>query len=82
MNKTGPRIELCGATDSIFSHELQKEFLFFVFYHLFSMVLQHVQKLLSCVKGSEIAGMGFRNLFKSLKGEEGFFESIACESGK
>ena len=34
------------------------------------------------VRGKEIAEMGFRNLSKSLKGEEGFFKLNSCKSGK
>ena len=71
MNKRGSRIEPCGATDSIFSHELQKEFIFALCF--LSVVLYG---LVTCskatfpclaVKGSEIAGMGFRSLSKSSK---------------
>ena len=34
------------------------------------------------IRGKEIAEMGFRNLSKSLKGEEGFFKLNSCKSGK
>ena len=76
MNKSGPRIETCGATDSIFSHELQKEFIFPLFFlsvALYGLVTcsKAVFQFLT-IKGKEIAGMSFRNLSKSLKGEEDF----------
>ena len=86
MNKSGPRIETCGATDSIFSHELQKEVIFPLFF--LSVVLYG---LVTCSKatfpclterGKEIAGMGFRNLSEASKGEEDFFKSNACKYGK
>ena len=85
-NKGGPRIELCGATDSIFSHELQKEFIFalcFLSVVVYGLVTCE-KTTLPCltVRGSKITGMGFRNLSKSLKGEDGFFKSNSCKSGK
>ena len=85
-NKSGPRIELCGATDSIFFHELQKEFIFalcflsVVVYGLVTCSKTTLPRL--TVRGSKITGMGFPNLSKSLKGEEGFFESNSCKRGK
>ena len=86
MNKSGPRIETCGATDSIFSHELQKEFIFPIFFFLsvvlYGLVTCSKAFLFLTVSGKEIAGMGFRNLSKSLKGKEGFFKSNSCKSGK
>ena len=86
MNKRGPRIEPCGATDSIFSHELEKGFIFpvcFLSVALYGLVTS-LKAAFQCliVRGKEIAVMGFRNLFKSLKEEEGFFESNSCKSGK
>ena len=82
----GGRIELCGATDSIFSQELQREFIFalcflsIVFYGLVTCS----KATLPCLtaRGSEIAGMGFRNLSKLLKGEERFFKSNFCKTGQ
>ena len=73
MNKRGPRIEPCGATDGIFSHELPKEFIFplcFLSVVLYGLVtcLKAIFLWLT-VKGKEIAGMGFRNLSNSLKGD-------------
>ena len=86
MNKRGPRIEPCDATDGIFSHEAQKEFIFplcFLLAVLYGLVTC-LKATFPCltVRGKEIAGMGFRNLSKSLKREEGFFKSNSCESGK
>ena len=86
MNKSGPRIEPWGVTDSVFSHELQKEFIFplcFLSVVLYGLVACS-KAILPCltVRGKEIAGMGFRNLSKSLKGEEGFFKSNSCKSRK
>ena len=86
MNKIGPRITRCSVTDSIFSHEMQKKlivplcFLSVVFYGLVTCS----KVIFPCltVRGKEIAGMGFRNLSKSLKGEEGFFKSISYKCGK
>ena len=86
MNKSGPRIELCRDTDRIFSHELQKEFGFALCF--LSVLLDGLvtcsKATLPCltVRGGEIAGMGFRNLSKSLIVEEGFFKSNSCKSGK
>ena len=86
MNKSGPRIEPCGAIDSIFSYELQKEFIFplcFLSVVLYGLVTcQNATFSCLTVRGTEIAEMGFRNLSKSLKGEEGFFKSNSCKSGK
>ena len=61
LNKRGPRIESCGATDSTFSHELQKEFTFalcFLSVVLFGLVTCS-KAALPCliVWGSEIVGM-------------------------
>ena len=86
MNKSGPRIEPCGAANSICSHELQKEFIFplcFLSVVLYGLVTCS-KATFPClnVRGKEIAGMGFRNLSKSLKGEEGFFKLNSCKSGK
>ena len=86
MNKSGQRIEPCGVTYSIFSHELQKEFVFPLC--VLSVVLYGLvtcsKAILLCltVSGKEIAGMGFRNLSKSLKGKEGFCKSNSCKSVK
>ena len=86
MNKSGPRIDPCGATDSIFSHELEKEFSLTLCFR--SVVLYG---LVTCSKatspcltlrGKEIAGMSFINFSKSLKREEEFFQSNSCKSGK
>ena len=85
MNKSGVKIESCGASDSIFSHELEKEFIFplcflsVVFYGLVTCS----KATFTCLtaRGKEIAGMGFRNLSKYLKGEF-FFKSNPCKSGK
>ena len=80
------RIEPCGAIDNIFLHELQKEFIFplcfplVVLYGLVRCLKATFQCLI--VKGKEIAGMGFTNWSKPLKGEEGFFGSNSCKSGK
>ena len=74
MNKIGPTLELCGATDAIFSHELQKYFAFLAFCFLNGL---YSKATLPCliVRGSEIAEMGFTNLSKSLPfKEEGFFK--------
>ena len=86
MNKSGLRIEPCDVIDSIFSHELQKEFIFplcFLSVVLYGLVTCS-KAVFPCliVKGKEIAEMGFRNLSKSLKGEEGFFKSKSSKSGK
>ena len=84
MNKNGPRIEPCGVTDSIFSHELQKELIFplsfvsVVFYGRVTCSKAIFPCLTVSVK--EIAAMGFRNLSKSLKGEKVFFKSNSCKS--
>ena len=77
------RIEPCGATDSIFSHELQKKFTFTLF-SVSCSLWSCLKATLLCliVWGSEIVGMGCRNLYKSLKGEEGFFKSKSSKSGK
>ena len=86
MNKSGPRTEACGATDSIFSHEPQKEFV--IPFRFLSVVLYGLatcsKATFPCltVKGKEIAGMGIRNFFKFLKEEESFFKSNSCKSGK
>ena len=86
LNENGPRIKPCGVTDSIFSHELQKEFIFplsfvsVVFYGRVTCSKAIFPCLTVSVK--EIAGMGFRNLSKSLKGEKVFFKSISCKSEK
>ena len=86
MNKRGPRIEPCGATDGIFSHELPKEFIFplcflsVVLYGLVTCLKATPSRLTA--RSNKIVGMGFRNLSKSLKGEEGFFKSSSCKSGK
>ena len=70
----------------VFSHELQKEFIFPL--RFLSVILNG---LVTCskatfpcltVKGKEITGMGFRNFSKSLKEEEGAFKSNSCKSGK
>ena len=84
--KVSGRIEVCGATDSIFSQELQREFIFalcflsIVFYGLVACS----KATLPCltVRGSEIAGMSFRNLSKFLKGEERLFKSNSCKTGQ
>ena len=78
MNKRGPRIDPCGVTDSIFYHELQEEFIFLYGFVTCSKAIPPCVT----VSGKEIAGMGFRNLSKFLKGEEGFFKSSSCKSGK
>ena len=71
MNKSGPRIEPCGVTDRIFSHELQKEFIFRLC--ILSVVLYgHAtcsKAIFPCLTVTEkkIAGIGFINLSKSLK---------------
>ena len=76
---------LC-ATDSMFFHELQKEFIFPLCF--LSVVLYGLEPCLKAtfpcltVLGKEIAGMGFRNLSISLKEEEGFFKSSSCKGGK
>ena len=59
MNKIGPTLELCGATDAIFSHELQKYFAFLAFCFLNGL---YSKASLPCliVRGSEIAGMGLQ----------------------
>ena len=86
MKKVGPRIEPCGATDSIFSHEQQKEFIFalcFLFVVLYGLVTC-LRATFPCltVRGKEIAGKGFRNLSKSLKGQESFFKSNSFKNEK
>ena len=78
MNKRGPRIDPCGVTDSIFYHELQEEFIFLYGYVTCSKAIPPYLT----GSGKEIAVMGFRNLSKFLKGEEGFFKSSSCKSGK
>ena len=85
MNKTGPEIGTCGATDITFSHELQKGFIFrlcFLSVFLYGLVTCS-KATFPCltVRGKEIAGIGL-NLSKSLKGEEGFFKSSSRKSGK
>ena len=85
MNKSGPRIETCGATDSIFSHELQKEFIFplcFLSVVLYGLATCSKATFLCLTVRGKIEGMGLRNLSKSLKGEEGFFKSNSCKSGE
>ena len=83
-HRSGPRIEPCGSTDSIFSHELQKVFIFLLFPIFLSAVLYGLvtcsKATLPCltIRGKEIAGMGFGNLSKPVKGEEGFFNSNSC----
>ena len=69
MNKSGPRIEPWGVTDSVFSHELQKEFIFplcFLSVVLYGLVACS-KAIFPCltVREKEIVGMGFRNLSKS-----------------
>ena len=85
MNKSGLRIEPCGVTDSIFFHELQKDFIFppcFLSVFLYGLVTcSKAIFLCLTVRGKEIAGMGFRYLSKSLKGEEDFFKPNPCKSG-
>ena len=86
MNKSEPRIKPCGVTDNISSHDLQKKFIFplcFLSVVLYGLVTCS-KAVFPCliVKGKEIAEMGFRNLSKSLKGEEGFFKSKSCKNGK
>ena len=87
MNKkSGPRVEPCGVTDTIFSLELQKLFnspLCFLSFILYGLVTCS-KAIFPCltVRGKEIAEMSFRNFSKSLKGEEGFFKSKPCKSGK
>ena len=77
MNKSGSRIEPCGVTDSIFSHELQKGFIFPLC--LLSVVLNGLvtcsKAIFPCltVRGKEIAGMSFRSLSKFLR-RAGLFE--------
>ena len=60
--------------------------LFFLFFFLsvvlYGPVTCSKAFLFLTVSGKEIAGMGFRNLSKSLKGKEGFFKSNSCKSGK
>ena len=84
MNKSGPWIEPCGVTDSIFSHELQKEFIFplcFLSDVLYDLVASSkVIFSYLTVRGKEIAGMRFRNLSKSLSEKEGFFKSNSRKS--
>ena len=79
-------MEPCGATDSIFSHELQKQFTFalcFLSVVLYGLVTCSKATLLCLILwGSEIVGMSCKNLSKSLKGKEGFFISNSCKSGK
>ena len=86
MNKSGPRIKPSGVTDGIFPHELQKGFIISLCF--LSVVLYGLAtfskafSLCQTVRGKEIAGIGFRNLCKSLKGDEGFFKSNSCKSRK
>ena len=83
MNKSGPRIEVCVPLIVCFS---MKEFIFPLCF--LSVVLYGLEPCLKAtfpcltVLGKEIAGMGFRNLSISLKGEEGFFKSSSCKGGK
>ena len=76
---------LC-ATNSMFFHELQKEFIFPLCF--LSVVFYGLEPCLKATfpcltaRGKEIAGMGFRNLSVSLKGEEGFFKSSSCKIEK
>ena len=85
-HKSGLRIDPCLTTDIIFSHELQKQF---IFPFCFSSVVLYC--LVTCSRATfpcltvtrkAIAGTGFRNLCKSLKREDGFFKSNSCKSGK
>ena len=86
LNENGPRIEPCGVTDSIFSHELQKEFIFplsFVSVVCYGRVTcSKVIFLCLTVSVKEIAGIDFRNLYKPLKGEKVFLKSSSCKGGK
>ena len=70
----------------VFPRELQKEFIFplcFLSVVLYGLVTCS-KAIFPCVtvRGKEIAGMGFRNFSKSLKGEEGFFNSNSCKCGQ
>ena len=86
LNKSRTRIEPCGATDFVFSHELQKQFTFaicFVSFILFGLTGYSKATLLCLiVRESEIVRMSCGNLSESLKGEEGFFESNSCKNRK
>ena len=86
LNKSGTRIEPCGATDFVFSHELQKQFTFaicFVSFILYGLTGYSKATLLCLIVWeSEIVRMSCGNLSESLKGEEGFFESNSCKNRK
>ena len=86
LNKSGTRIEPCGATDFVFSHELQKQFTFaicFVSFILYGLTGYSKATLLRLIVWeSEIVRMSCGNLSESLKGEEGFFESNSCKNRK
>ena len=86
LNKSGTRIEPCGATDFVFSHELQKQFTFaicFVSFILYGLAGYSKATLLCLIVWeSEIVRMSCGNLSESLKGEEGFFKSNSCKNRK
>ena len=85
-NENGPSIESLSVSDSIFSHERKKEFIFplcFLSAVPYGVVTcSKVTFLCLTVRRKEITGMCFGNLSKYLKEEEGFFKSNSCKRGK
>ena len=86
LNKSGTRIEPCGATDFVFSHELQKQFTFaicFVSFVLYGLAGYSKATLLCLIVWeSEIVRMGCGNLSKSLKERMVFSSQNLVKIGK